>query len=592
MSVSDNTQAILLLTAHFSKAKNEAVKPLTLKEWGRFTGWLRGHSLTPGHLMTGRLDELLNGWSDREITLDRVEGLMHRGSALALALDKWLRAGLWVMTRSDSDYPTRFKQRLRADSPAVVFGCGNRALLNGGGLAVVGSRNATENDLAYSNDLGALAASTGYSVVSGGARGVDEASMLGALEEEGTVIGVLADSLMKACSGIKYRKHLMANNLVLISTFYPEAGFSVGHAMQRNKYIYCLSDAALVVHSGETGGTWNGAMENLKKQWVSLWVKRTNEKRAGNAAIVRAGATWVPENIGDIDLKALFSTCRGEKSPQEMPPTKTEQSMQVVKEDAEKYSSVKDIEFYDLFLSKAQLLCKDVPKTPDELAEALQIHKTQLNIWLKQAIADQKLKKLYKPVRYEWVTEQQGTLSISDQSVHVSKEDTKAFSSVENMEFYDLFLSKVRILCKDIPKTPDELAEALQIHKTQLNIWLKQAIADQKLKKLYKPVRYEWVTEQQGALSVSDQPVEVIKQDPKAYSSVEDIEFYDLFLSKVQVMCEDVPKTSDELAEALQIHKTQLNIWLKQAIADQKLKKLYKPVRYEWVTEQQDALSV
>ncbi len=412
MSVSHNTQAILLLTAHFSKAKNEAVKPLTMKEWGRFTWWLRKQSLTPEDLMTGRLDELLNGWSDKTITMERIEGLMHRGSALALALEKWFRAGLWVMTRSDPDYPMRFKQRLGIDSPAVVFGCGNRALLDSGGLAVIGSRNATEEDLAYSRDLGALAADTGYSVVSGGARGVDEASMLGALEEEGTVIGVLADSLMKACSGVKYRKHLMANNLVLISTFYPEAGFNVGHAMQRNKYIYCLSDAALVVHSGTRGGTWSGAMENLKKQWVPLWVKRTNEKRIGNAAIVRTGATWVPKNIGNVDLKALFTTGRKEKSPQQMTLTKSDQFVQVVKEDAKTYSSVEDIGFYDLFLSKAQILCKDVSKTPDELAEALQVHKTQLNIWLKRATADQKLEKLYKPVRYQWITTQQGALSV------------------------------------------------------------------------------------------------------------------------------------------------------------------------------------
>ena len=412
MSVSHNTQAILLLTAHFSKAKNEAVKPLTMKEWGRFTWWLRKRSLTPEDLMTGRLDELLNGWSDKTITMERVEGLMHRGSALALALEKWLRAGLWVMTRSDPDYPTRFKQRLGIGSPAVVFGCGNRALLNGGGLAVIGSRNATEEDLAYSRDLGALAAGTGYSVVSGGARGVDEASMLGAVKVEGTVIGVLADSLMRTCSSVKYRKYLMANNLVLISTFYPEAGFNVGHAMQRNKYIYCLSDAALVVHSGEKGGTWSGAMENLKKQWVPLWVKRTNEKRTGNATIVRAGATWVPENIGNVDLKALFTTDRKEKSPQQMTLPKSDQFVQVVKEGVETSSSVEDIEFYDLFLLKAQVLCKDVPKTPDELAEVLQVHKTQLDIWLKQAIADQKLKKLFKPVRYQWVTTQQGALSV------------------------------------------------------------------------------------------------------------------------------------------------------------------------------------
>lgn len=42
----------------------------------------------------------------------------------------------------------------------------------------------------------------------------------------------------------------MAMNLVLMSPFNPEAGFDVGNAMARNKYVYCLADAAVVVHSG------------------------------------------------------------------------------------------------------------------------------------------------------------------------------------------------------------------------------------------------------------------------------------------------------------------------------------------------------
>jgi predicted Rossmann fold nucleotide-binding protein DprA/Smf involved in DNA uptake len=452
MSISPNTQAILLLTAHFSKAKGGSVKPLTPKEWGRFALWLKEKSLTPEQLMTGHLDELLNGWSDKTITLDRAEGLMERGSALALAMEKWLRAGLWVLTRSDSDYPMRFKQHLRTDSPAILFGCGNRALLNGGGLAVIGSRNVNDKDLAYSRDLGALAAGEGYSIVSGGARGVDEASMLGALEAEGTVIGVLADSLLRACSSAKYRKYLMANNLVLISTFYPEAGFNAGNAMQRNKYIYCLSDAAMVVQSGMKGGTWSGAMENLKKLWVPLWVKRTSDKLAGNSAIVKAGAAWVPDNIGEIDCTVLFSTKTSdagsgedlfsqavgnvkegvvEYSPE--PQLGSEQNTKIddeagsqrmatidqasqleggTKDDAATSSPIEDIEFYDLFLTKIQAMCSDSPKTTDELVDALELNKTQLNAWLKRAVADKKLKKLSKPVRYQWVTTQQGALML------------------------------------------------------------------------------------------------------------------------------------------------------------------------------------
>ena len=55
-----------------------------------------------------------------------------------------------------------------------------------------------------------MAAEDGESIVSGGARGVDETAMLGALEVEGTVIGILANGLLRACSSAKYRRHLWA----------------------------------------------------------------------------------------------------------------------------------------------------------------------------------------------------------------------------------------------------------------------------------------------------------------------------------------------------------------------------------------------
>jgi predicted Rossmann fold nucleotide-binding protein DprA/Smf involved in DNA uptake len=332
-----------------------------------------------------------------------------------------------------------------------LFGCGNRALLNGGGLAVIGSRNVNDMDLAYSRDLGAMAAGEGYSIVSGGARGVDEASMLGALEAEGTVIGVLADSLLRACSSAKYRKHLMANNLVLISTFYPEAGFNAGNAMQRNKYIYCLSDAAIAVQSGMKGGTWSGAMENLKKQWSPLWVKQTTDKLAGNSAIVKAGAVWVSENIEEVDFTMLFSARTSDAGFGE---DLFSQAAGNIKKAVVEYSP------------EPQLESEQNPKTDDDEAGTRRV----------------------------------ATIDQASQLERGAKNDVAISLPTENIEFYDLFLIKAQAMCSDSPKTTDELVDALELNKTQLNAWLKRAVADKKLKKLSKPVRYQWLSNQQGAL--------------------------------------------------------------------------------------------
>lgn len=439
MRVLPLTQAVLLLTAYFSNPKEGDLTPLSPKEWGRFAQWLKDRSLNPELLMTGNPGKLLEGWNDKDIPLERIEQLMNRGAALALAMEKWSRAGLWVLTRSDEDYPIRLKQRLKTDSPAVLFGCGNANLLNGGGIAVVGSRNAKDEDINFSYELGALVAQDGYSIVSGGARGVDEASMMGALEAEGTVIGVLSDNLLRATTSKKYRRYLLNKNLVLVSPFNPEAGFSVGNAMARNKHIYCLSDAAVVVHSGTKGGTWSGAMENLRKSRVPMWVKETGDMNSGNAHIVEKGAKWLTSKLVDFKVSELIDSIEEAAMPQrpkdlfsELDKVQTSQvSSQLdqkseeshIKVDLKSTEKSDEIEsknmqideisvveradfigmsFYELFLLKIQELAATEAKSVDELVEDFKVSKTQLNKWLKQAVKDKKVKKLSKPVRYQF----------------------------------------------------------------------------------------------------------------------------------------------------------------------------------------------
>ena len=306
MILSPTAQATLLLTSYFSKASGDDIKPLTNAEWGRFALWLKSKSITPADLLVSDPKPLLSGWSDSKVDSERIVRLLNRGHSLALAVEKWQRAGLWVVTRSDSEYPWRLKQRLKTDSPPVLFGCGNKALLNASGLAVIGSRNASTADLAFTGEVGAKAAVKGIAIVSGGARGVDETAMLSAMHSRGAVIGVMADSLLKAATSAKWRRGLMDGHVVLVSPFYPEAGFNAGNAMARNKYIYCLADTSLVIHSGQKGGTLSGAEENLKKRWVPLWVKPTNDNDAANADLVNKGGRWCESDIYQLNVRDLF----------------------------------------------------------------------------------------------------------------------------------------------------------------------------------------------------------------------------------------------------------------------------------------------
>ncbi len=307
MNLSLNAQATILLTSYFSRPQKGEVKPLTNTEWGKLASWLMGKGLSPEVFMEQDVPSLLSDWEDNKITRERIIGLLNRGHSFALAMERWSRAGLWVITRSDKAYPKRLKARLKMHAPPVLFGCGNQELLNTGGLAVVGSRKATPEDLSFTNQLGQRAALKGLPIVSGGAKGIDEASMISALDNGGFAIGVLADNLLKASCSSKWRQGLMEKRAVLISPFYPEAGFNVGNAMARNKYIYCLADVSIVVHSGKTGGTISGAKENLKKQWVPMWVKPSDDLEAANSELVSLGGYLLDSNVSDLDLHDLLT---------------------------------------------------------------------------------------------------------------------------------------------------------------------------------------------------------------------------------------------------------------------------------------------
>ncbi|NOX09382.1 MAG: DNA-processing protein DprA [Gammaproteobacteria bacterium] len=423
MNLSATAQATLLLTCYFSKASNEKAKPLTNVEWGRFALWLKDKNITPAELLVSDPKPLLMGWYDAQIGEKRILALLSRGHSLALAIEKWHRAGLWVVTRSDPEYPKRLKSRLQTNSPPVLFGCGNKALLNGGGIAVVGSRNASDADLLFTKQLGAKAAAQGIGIVSGGARGVDETAMQGAMQAGGNVIGIMADSLLRAATGVKWRKGLMAGNTVLVSPFYPEAGFNAGNAMARNKYIYCMADTSFVVHSGKKGGTLNGAEENLKKQWVPLWVKPTQDKEAANEMLVKKGGRWSDSDIQHLDIASLLAAA--EQSYASLQTDKQEdlfsirvQELEIETNYVQTLDAVKEVEepvkdhgletvdtpvdFYQLFIKELSQYAIE-PISGADLPEKMGLHKTQVTDWLKRAIDDGYIKKLYRPVRYQYI---------------------------------------------------------------------------------------------------------------------------------------------------------------------------------------------
>lgn len=316
--LSPNTQAILLLTAPLIAGRGTASSDLLSPgEYKRLARHLREIQRQPADLLSADAAEILRACQP-VIDESRLQKLLKRGFLLGQVIERWQTRAIWVVSRADAEYPRRLKARLREDAPAVLYGCGDMALLETGGLAVVGSRHVDDALIDYTMAVGQLAARAGRTLVSGGAKGIDQAAMRGALEAGGKVCGVLADSLEKTCMKREHRNLLLDGQLVLISPYDPSAGFNVGNAMQRNKLIYALADTSLVVSSDlNKGGTWAGAVEQLDKhKFIPVFVRSTGESSTGLDGLRKKGALPWP-NPQDVDsFEDVFSVVMPTASPQ------------------------------------------------------------------------------------------------------------------------------------------------------------------------------------------------------------------------------------------------------------------------------------
>jgi len=316
-----HTHAVLLLCGHFGQLPT-GTSPLTLSEYNSLARALHAKGMRPEHLLEVEVRDEMADVTRVKGGIPRLKTLLDRGVDLAFALDGWAREGLWVAARGDARYPARLRSVLREKAPALLFGIGDVSLLNSPALAVVGSRDASPDVLEAVSRMGQEVASAGWSVVSGGARGVDLTAMQACLDAGGTAVGYLPEGIAKPSRSGAYRTAVREGRLVLLSPFTPYGRWSAANAMARNKLIHAHGSHVVVASSGTDGGTWTGALENLKAGWAPLHVLTGAGLPDGNAALVREGGLPLPiERLSETGwLDALNAPKAPSPDPAEPPP--------------------------------------------------------------------------------------------------------------------------------------------------------------------------------------------------------------------------------------------------------------------------------
>lgn len=407
--LSTDTKSILLLCGMLDKSA--PAKLLVTSEFTKLAQALRKLGMRPADLLKDPdLSEVARLSALEE---DRLRQLLNRGVQLAFAVEKWNQDGIWIISRADDPYATLYRNHLKEQAPPLLFGIGDAARLQTLGFGVVGSRNVGESETEYTREMATLCARAGISVVSGGARGVDQTAMNAALDAGGQVLGILSDSLRKTSLDRQARQYLAQGLLTLVTPYHPESRFSVGAAMGRNKLIYAFSHATLVVRSDAgKGGTWAGATEELKRKGSRpVYIHMSAQPGPGNPKLIELGAHPWPHPNSPDELHATLT---------QPPETKKQSGKTRYLEDlfAEDDSGTSKVAEPDPVLPSATALkSMDIPciysmvlpillqqtasaTTAEELSQKLDLHKTQLNAWLARAVKEGHLVKKNKPVRY------------------------------------------------------------------------------------------------------------------------------------------------------------------------------------------------
>lgn len=297
--VNDSSLAVLALT---NRLLDAGVAPLRASEFWRLLNRVEDLGALSGLTVSQMADTAAGTGLEAE----RLVRLLDSGVGLAVRVDELYEKGISPVTLLDDAYPHRLQERLGSAAPPVLYCAGKTSILAEDGIGMVGSRDVGPDGAEVTRKAAHQIAGHGLALVSGGAKGVDKISMAAAYEAGGNVVGVLADSLERAIGRSDNRQVLLEGRGCLCTPYQPTARFTTGTAMGRNKLIYGLSRATLVIASAKNeGGTWAGATEALKKGYGSVAVWMGAGAGPGNSALVEQGGAPVEEPEAVLGLAAV-----------------------------------------------------------------------------------------------------------------------------------------------------------------------------------------------------------------------------------------------------------------------------------------------
>ena len=264
---------------------------------------------TPERILTASARDIMQVDGFGKDLAETVSGWESRIN-LAHELRRIAEEGLTLLTAEDALYPKLLKQIY--DPPLILYVKGQLTEKDHNGIAIVGSRHATQYGLNQAKKLGFQMAYAGYSVVSGLARGIDTAAHEGALASKGRTIAVIGSGFGKLYPPEnKALAEKIASQGAVISEYPVDYPPDKQTFPMRNRIVSGWSCGIIVVEAPTRSGSLITAQQ-AADQGRTVYAVPGNVDRPtshGCNRLIQQGAKLTQEGSDVLDdLNALFPT--------------------------------------------------------------------------------------------------------------------------------------------------------------------------------------------------------------------------------------------------------------------------------------------
>lgn len=168
-------------------------------------------------------------------------------------LASWVAQGMRFLTVLDADYPAQLLAIHQC--PPFIMYRGSLDSADAGGVAIVGTREASPKGLANAAELAQGLAFKGVPVISGLAAGIDTAALRGALDAGGRTVAVIGTGLRRSYPKTNADlQDQIGREGAVISQFWPDAPPTKTSFPMRNAVMSGYAAATVVVEAAWKSG--------------------------------------------------------------------------------------------------------------------------------------------------------------------------------------------------------------------------------------------------------------------------------------------------------------------------------------------------